>query len=165
MKRVFWSLLIMTALFVAACSDDDGEDPKKNDGGTASDLAPKKDRSWTTLDDKGNPIIIDLPVTAGDLPKTLGDKNVVVGDLPQGTANCAAVFSCAKQCTAADTSCLPGCVATGCGSATDTVIEDFYACAMGTCVSDCMESFSSACETCLTTNCSSDLAACMSHSC
>ncbi len=83
----------------------------------------------------------------------------------QGTQNCAAVLGGAKQCTDADTSCLPNGIATGCGSATDTVIEDFYSCAMGDYSDVCLSSFSTDCETCLTINCSSDLAACMAHSC
>ncbi len=165
MKRLLLPVLLMAAFCFAACSDDDTEDPKKDGGLTATDSKPQGDRSWTTLDDKGIPIITDLPTQAVDLPIVVGDTNVVKVDIPQGTQNCVAVFGCAKQCTDADTSCLPGCMATGCGSATDTVIEDFYSCAMSDCSDVCMSSFSTDCETCLNSNCSSDLAACMAHSC
>ena len=86
-------------------------------------------------------------------------------DYPAGTLNCGEVYTCAQACTSADATCLPGCIAQGCGSATDTVIADFATCFYDLCFSECLTSFDAACRTCIAASCATEAGACTSHQC
>ncbi len=86
-------------------------------------------------------------------------------DFPAGTLSCGEVYICAQACTSTDPSCLPGCIAQGCGSATDTVVADFAECFYAQCYSECLISFDAACRSCISTNCSAEASACTTHQC
>lgn len=76
---------------------------------------------------------------------------------------CAEIGDCTTEC-GIDTGCIDACKAQGCESAV-TAFNTVSDCVAGQCLSDCLDGFSAACESCANEKCGAQNAACEAQTC
>ena len=74
-------------------------------------------------------------------------------------------MTCAGNCAGGDMVCIQACQTAGCATG-QTLSQDVVTCASTSCLMDCLSGVgSTACQTCLNTNCPTEMAACLADNC
>ena len=140
---------LMTALLLAACSDDS---------------TPTKTPDKTIVNpDKG------APLEASTVDKSTVDKSTVSEQKAATEAGgakwtCKQIGECAKPCGTDVTVCVPACTAKGCPTA-QTKFGALSQCAVAKCLASCVGGFNDACNDCSKVQCKTEYDACEGDVC
>lgn len=125
--------------------------------GCAGEMSPRSDGPVSV---EGGPQFPDgAPPDTAQATEGSGPVEASVTD-GAAPGSCLAMVLCARPCTTL--ACVTTCLGQACSSAA-SLAQQLYTCGLTQCSSTCLSGYSTACETCLASQCSSAYSACLAH--